>query len=346
MESSENSKHSNSSDKAMEKPPEKKALGRGLAALFNETQASSNPYPGKSEANTSNVSNSRLKQEKDAELLLEHIQPNPDQPRKHFEESKLHELADSIHEQGLIQPIVVKKRGENDYVIIAGERRWRASKLAGLKKVPVYVRDASLSETENDLASLVENIQREELNAIELAEAYERLLEKKTLTQDSLAKKLGVSRVSITNSLRLLKLPVWARELIVLGKLKEGHARVLLSLPNEELMKKLSDEIQSEALSVRAVEARARELMNPPTQTVKLQGQDLSEEQRLMAATEKEANSQTRDPEIISLEAELRKLFGTRVRVKGGSTKGSIEISYFSEDSLERVLHMIRKAHI
>lgn len=338
MKSSENSKQPNTT--------EKKALGRGLAALFNETQAAANPYPTKAETTTANPTNSRLKQENESELLLENIQPNPEQPRKHFEESKLQELADSIREQGLIQPIVVKKKAENDYIIIAGERRWRASKLAGLKKVPVFVRDASLSETENDLASLVENIQREELNAIELAEAYERLLQKKTLTQDSLAKKIGVSRVSITNSLRLLKLPTWARELIILGKLKEGHARVLLSLPTEELMKKLSEEIQEEALSVRAVEARVRELLNPPSQTIKLQGQELSEEQKLMAATENEAQAQARNPEIIALEAELRKIFGTRVRVKGGSTKGSIEIAYFSEDSLERVLHMIRNAYI
>jgi len=230
-------------------------------------------------------------------------------------------------------------------LIVAGERRYRASKLAGLTEIPVFVRDDSHTETENDLASLVENIQREELNPIELAEAYERLLEKKTLTQESLSKKLGVSRVAIANTLRLLKLPELIRPLVVEGKIKEGHARALLSLPNEDLMLRLAQETIEEALSVRAVESKIRDILNPPTQTIKAQLGDLSEESMLMAATEKEAKESGRkDPEILALEEELRKLFGTKVQIKGNGTRGMIELFYAGSDSLNRLLHLLRSA--
>ncbi len=321
------------------KPIERKALGRGLAALFNETQAAGNPFPS---GDNQPLSRHKRQETGAAKVNLQKIKANPDQPRKNFDESKLKELAESIREQGLIQPVVVSKQNDDTYIIIAGERRWRASQMAGLQEIPVYIRDNVHSETENDLASLVENIQREELNPLELAEAYDRLLQKKTLTQESLAKKLGVSRVAIANTLRLLKLPNDIRAYVIDGRIKEGHARTLLSLPNEKSMLEIAEEIVRDALSVRAVESRVRDLLNPPTQNIKVQLGDLSEEAKLMAATEKEISG--KDPEIMALEEELRKIFGTKVQIKGNAGRGMIELFYAGSDSLNRLLHLLRSA--
>lgn len=320
---------------------ERKALGRGLAALFSDVQAPSSPYVGASSATGGLVSKSSERAGPARSLPLVEIEPNPEQPRKHFASEKLQELADSIREQGLVQPIVVRKVSEGKYTIIAGERRWRASKLAGLKEIPVYVRDVSHTETENDLASLVENIQREELNPLELAEAYQRLLDKKTLTQENLAKKLGVSRVAIANTLRLLKLPETVRPFVIEGKIKEGHARALLSLPTEEMMTKLANDIVEAGLSVRDVEARTKDLLNPPAQNIKVQLGALPGSQGFSPANAP-ALEEKKSADILALEEEFRQVFGTKVNIKGNGTRGIVEIYYSGSDSLNRLIHLLR----
>jgi ParB family chromosome partitioning protein len=338
--------NSNKLNQANNKVGERKALGRGLAALFNDVQAQANPYQNSQLNNTLQTGGILARASERGgparSLPLEQIQPNHEQPRKHFDEAKLAELADSIREQGLVQPIIVRKESENKYIIVAGERRFRASKIAGLKEIPVYIRDASHTETQNDLASLVENIQREELNPIELAEAYERLLNKKTLTQETLAKKLGISRVAIANTLRLLKLPQEIRQLVIEGKVKEGHARVLLSLPNESLMQKMAEEIVSLGLSVRDVENRAKELLNPPTQTVLMQSGSLGSKASPSVNSVDEKQNKEKSAAILALEEELRRIFGTKVNVKGNAVRGVVEIYYAGSDSLNRIIHLLR----
>lgn len=333
-----------SNDPTAPKVGERKALGRGLAALFNDVQAPASPYTGVagSSAQTGGlISRSSERAAPARTLPLAEIDANPDQPRKHFDEARLSELSESIREQGLVQPIVVKKVSENKYVIIAGERRYRASKLAGLRDIPVYIRDASHTETDNDLASLVENIQREELNPLELAEAYQRLLEKKTLTQESLSKKLGVSRVAIANTLRLLKLPEAVRPFVIEGKIKEGHARALLSLPNEKLMTEMAQQIVDAGLSVRDVEARAKEILTPPSVEIKTQLGNLSG-----SLSNGSANTtlveEKKSSDLLALEEELRQIFGTKVNIKGNGARGMLEIYYSGSDSLNRLIHLLR----
>ncbi|MEO5668116.1 MAG: ParB/RepB/Spo0J family partition protein [Bdellovibrionota bacterium] len=322
-------------------PGERKALGRGLAALFNDAQGTASPYtPSPSSATGGLISKTSERAGPARTLPLAEIEPNPGQPRKHFNDARLAELSESIREQGLVQPIVVRKVSEHKYLIVAGERRWRASKLAGLKDIPVYIRDASHTETDNDLASLVENIQREELNPFELAQAYERLLEKKTLTQESLSKKLGVSRVAIANTLRLLKLPTSVQPFVVEGKIKEGHARALLSLPTEALMEQMAHQIVEAGLSVREVEARAKEILNPPTQEIKAQLGNLAGSQGNGSANAVIEDKKSAD--VLALEEELRQVFGTKVNIKGNGARGIVEVYYSGSDSLNRLIHLLR----
>jgi ParB family transcriptional regulator, chromosome partitioning protein len=335
------SKMAQSNDSTKNPNGERKALGRGLAALFNDVQSPASPYAGASAATGGLISRTSERAGPARTLPLAEIEPNPDQPRKHFNDVRLSELAESIREQGLVQPIVVRKVAEQKYVIVAGERRWRASKLAGLKEIPVYVRDLSHTETDNDLASLVENIQREELNPLELAEAYSRLLDKKTLTQESLSKKLGVSRVAIANTLRLLKLPDSVRPFVVEGKIKEGHARALLSLPTEELMTELANQIVEAGLSVRDVEARTKEILNPPTQEIKAQLGNLAGSHASSLANTA-ASEEKKSPELLALEEELRQTFGTKVNIKGNGARGIVEVYYSGSDSLNRLIHLLR----
>jgi len=320
---------------------ERKALGRGLAALFTDSQGSASPYAPNSAATGGLVSKTSERAGPARTLPLAEIEANPEQPRKHFDDARLLELSESIREQGLVQPIVVRKIADHKYLIVAGERRYRASKLAGLKEIPVYVRDGSHTETDNDLASLVENIQREELNPLELAEAYQRLLEKKTLTQDSLSKKLGVSRVAIANTLRLLKLPNAVRPFVIEGKIKEGHARALLSLPTEEMMEKMAEQIVEAGLSVRDVEARTKEILNPPTQEIKLQLGTLSNSHGESPANTA-SSEEKKSADILALEEELRQIFGTKVNIKGNGARGILEVYYSGSDSLNRLIHLLR----
>lgn len=346
----ENSKE-NSNSVGTPKPGEpKKALGRGLAALLGErTQAE----PVKSEfaqsnpkANSAPVVSSRTevrpetvnkvevkKNEGLHDLPIEKISPNPGQPRKHFNQAQIEELANSLKEHGLIQPIVVRPSGPENYVIVAGERRYRAAKLAGFKTLPSIIKGVSFGQSQNDLAALVENIQRENLNPIDLATAYDLVLKNHGFSQDSLAQKLGVSRVSIANSLRLLKLPQSVRQMVVSGGISEGHARALLGAGSDAQMEALAQEILERGLSVREVENKVRML---PAKNAISRGTSQVETGQLTGSGLEKLT------EVSSIEDELRHLFGTKVTLKGNPTRGSLEIYFTGRDSLNRILHQLR----
>lgn len=251
---------------------------------------------------------------------IELIRPNRCQPRKHFASDKLDELAASIREQGIIQPLVVTKK-ENCYEIVAGERRWRAAQKAGLREVPVVIREASGTAV-LELA-LIENIQRQDLNAIEEAQAYRSLVEQFSISQEEVARRVGKSRVAVTNSLRLLKLPEEIQRDIVEERLSMGHARALLSLENPELIEKARHEILRRQLSVRATEELVRRLkMNPHPQPGK--------------------RPQQPDLLLSSLEEQLQKRFQSRVAIrKTGAKAGRLEIHFSDADELTRIIDLL-----
>ncbi len=249
---------------------------------------------------------------------IEKIQPNPDQPREVFNEEALNDLAESIREKGILQPLIVKKAGEK-YEIICGERRYRASRKLGLEKVPVVVRDVAPGEL-LELA-LIENIQREDLNAIEESQGYLRLLEERGLSQEDVAKRVGKNRATVANSLRLLRLPADILNLIKEGRLTSGHARAILGLPTPDYQRKMARRILDEGFSVRQVEdivARGNAGKRRAKRTRKLL------------------------PEIIDLESRLAQKLGTQVRIYSRGAKGRVEIKYFSLDDLDRILDILQ----
>lgn len=251
------------------------------------------------------------------ELAIHLISPNPSQPRTDIDEEALAELADSITKVGLLQPIIVRALGEG-YQIIAGERRWRACRIAGLEKVPVRV--LSINETESLEIALIENLQREDLNAIEEARGYRKLLTEFQMTQAELADKVSKSRSTITNALRLLDLPEEVQELVYTGAMSAGHARAVLSVPDEASRIRLAQRIVSEGLSVREAENLAR----------------------LLAAGQAEREPRPIAPKSFKQVARsLRRLFGTNVRVKQGKDKNKIEIEFRSEEELQRIFALI-----
>ncbi|HTP67082.1 MAG TPA: ParB/RepB/Spo0J family partition protein [Geobacteraceae bacterium] len=247
---------------------------------------------------------------------IEEIRPSKSQPRKTFSNEKLEELTASIREKGIIQPLVVRKK-EDHYELIAGERRWRAAQRAGLREVPVVIQDVS-DDTAVELA-LIENIQREDLNAVEEAEAYQALLEKFALSQEELARRVGKERSTVANALRLLRLPAEIKRDIVEERLAMGHARALLSLDSAELLKKGRDEIIKRNLSVREAENLVRRLRTNRAQKPR---------QRL-------------DPQLIDLVEQLKRRFGAKVALRQGSRGGRLEISYSSLDDLTRIIDII-----
>jgi ParB family chromosome partitioning protein len=265
----------------------KRGLGRGLGALLAST-----PSEG----------------ETLVDVHLDEIKPNSNQPRKNFESGRLEELAASMRASGVLQPVIARKT-PHGYELIAGERRWRAARLAGLERIPVIVREAT--DAESLELALVENLLREDLNPIEEAEAYQKLLVQFNWTQDELAQKLGKDRSSISNSLRLLRLPEVIQDDLRDGRLAMGHARALLALtlPSEQL--KLRDEILRHSWSVRATE----------------EGVNLR----------RTRGRRRRSPELMALEESLQRALMTRVRVVGHDRRGKIEIAYASADELERI---------
>ncbi len=266
------------------------------------------------------------KDEAVVELELDQIEPNRQQPRKYFDETALEELAVSLKTYGMIQPIVVKKSGEY-YEIIAGERRWRAAKIAGMEKVPVVVK--KWEDGEAFEAALVENLQREDLNPMEEAESYLRLQEEFGLSQEKIAEKVGKSRSAITNSLRLLQLDPRVRNFVVENKLTGGHARTLLPIIDGDMQFELAEHIIEEGLSVRAVEALVKARL---AKTEK-------------ADQEKEEVAKVDETAYRAIEDDLKTLFSTKVKLKpmGKRNKGKIEIEYYSEDDLERLLALLKR---
>jgi len=252
------------------------------------------------------------------------ISPNPAQPRKRMDDEPLRQLSDSIREKGVLLPLVVRQVEEERFEIIAGERRWRAAKLAGLEQVPVLVKDVSpLDQLE---MALVENIQRQDLNPLEEAEAYLRLVNEFGLTQEQVAQRVGKDRSTVANTLRINQLPDFAKEDLASGMLTMGHARVLLSLASEEEMRTLRDEILAKGLTVRQAEEKARRMKQGRGGRAPRSGRTSSQRKGL--------------PESYcrSLARDLERQLGARVRIVQQGTRGKVEIEYYSSDDLERLI--------
>ena len=255
-------------------------------------------------------------------LPLREIEPDPAQPRKQFDDDALNQLADSITENGLLQPIAVRpKKLGTGYIIIAGERRWRAARLAGLDEVPVIIKD--VSDEQAAALALIENLQREDLNPIEVAEGCHQLIEKYGLTQETAAKKLGKSRSSVTNSLRLLALPQEVRHKVSEGILSAGHAKVLLGLPTQELMQQAAEEIEANGLNVRQTEALCKKLAKPA---------------KLPKPKPDPFNRPKRAGEI---EAALKEVTGSEVHVEYKDGKGSLKIDFYSDEMLQKFADLL-----
>ena len=282
----------------------RKALGRGLGALLSSDRTidlDSEP----------------------TEVEVESIVPGSMQPRTHFDEPSLQSLAESIRSHGIVQPLLVRRRGDG-YELIAGERRWRAARLAGLSRVPVVVKEVP-DESMLEIA-LIENIQREDLNAIEEAQAYKKLIETVGLTQEALATRVGRDRSYITNFLRLLRLPDDLQQLVIEGRLSTGHARTLLALTHADLQRRMARKIIDDGLSVRATELLVHK----------------SSEEK---PTKKSAAGQEIDPNVRAAESKLRRALGTQVKItQSVEGKGKIEISFFDTRDLDRVYNLIMPA--
>lgn len=298
----------------------KKGLGKGLGALFGEdlTEDVGNETSSVSEKVT--VETKVVEVPKEVYLKISLIEPNREQPRKEFNQEHLEELAESIRQYGVLQPIMVQKNGEL-YEIIAGERRWRAAKMAGLKEVPVMIRDYDKQKKME--ISLIENVQRADLNPIEEAMAYMQLIEEFGLKQEEIAERVAKNRTTITNSLRLLKLDSRIQELLVQGAISNGHARALLAIEDMDKQYAAAELIVKKKLSVREVEKLVKSILKPDNKEKKKEEKDLS---------------------FIfqDLEEWMKSIMGTKVMIhRKDKSKGRIEIEYYSEAELERIVEMI-----
>ena len=295
-------------------------LGKGLDSLIPNKTA------GKSEKPSSKKSSDDSKKEdKTGEVMVKinSVEPNREQPRKDFDEDSLVELADSIKQFGILQPLIVQQK-KDYYEIIAGERRWRAAKMAGIKEVPVIIKNYTDQEIVE--ISLIENIQRENLNPIEEAMAFKRLLEEFDLKQDEVAERVSKSRTAVTNSMRLLKLSERVQQMIIDDMISTGHARALLALDDEEQQYQLANRIFDEKLSVRETEKLVKALKDP----------------KKMVKKEKIEHTFVYE----NLEERMKGIIGTKVRVNPKANgKGKIEIEYYSEDELERIYDLIMSIH-
>lgn len=279
----------------------KSKLGRGLGSLFDDSV----PIPPEDDNVTS--------------VKITLIDPNKSQPRRSFDKDKLAALADSVKEHGVIQPIIVVKKGER-YKIVAGERRWRAAKKAGLKEIPAVIRQ--YSDKEIAQIALIENLQRENLNPIEEALGYQTLIDKYDMTQEAVSSTLGKSRSSIANSIRLLSLEDDIQSRLISGEISSGHARALLSIENPDIRKAVLESITEKGLNVRQTEAFAKQLSSGRTRKPKPVNDDIK------AALE-------------TVENDLGTYLGTRVRLIHNAKRGKIEIEYFGNEDLERILELI-----
>lgn len=292
----------------------KKGLGKGLDSLIvpNKNVESSEDNKNKKESKEEIIPGEQM-------MKINMVEPNRDQPRKNFEEDALLELADSIKQFGVLQPLLVRKQ-KDYYEIIAGERRWRAAKMAGMKEVPVIVKE--FTEQEIVEIGLIENIQRENLNPIEEAMAYKRLMEEFGLKQDEIAERVSKSRTAVTNSMRLLKLDERVQQMIIEDMISTGHARALLAIEDKDQQYELANMIFDEKLSVRDVEKLVKSLKNPKKV--------------------KEKKVVKNSFIYTDLEEKLKEVIGTKVSIASkGKGKGKIEIEYYSDEELERVFDMI-----
>lgn len=279
---------------------ERKALGKGIGALIPEKE--------------------HEKGEKIIYVALNQIRPNPLQPREHFDQHSLEELTQSIKEKGVIQPVLVRRRGEN-YELIAGERRFRAANLLNLKEIPVIVKE--VDDRDSLELSLIENIQRQELNPIEEARAYQHLVDKFGLTQERLSEVLGKARSTVVNTLRLLKLPLEIQDEIKKGRLSFGHARALIEIDDLNRQRKLAQEAISKALSVRELENLIkihRPRISPHKKRIPLQS----------------------EPYVAVLEEELQHILATKVRISKRKKRGHILIEFYSPEDLERIVNAVK----
>lgn len=293
-------------------------LGRGLDALI--------PAKAASEKETVKKSQTAAKTEKktapvitEKKVKISSVEPNRSQPRKHFDEDALLELAESIKQYGVLQPLLVSDK-KGYYEIIAGERRWRAAKIAGLKEIPVIVKE--FTEQEVVEISLIENIQREDLNPIEEAMAYKRLLDEFHLKQDEIAERVAKSRTAVTNSMRLLKLDEKVQQMLIDEMISAGHARAILALPDKEMQASVATKVFDEKMSVRETEKLVKTLMEPPR--------------------EKNVEKNTTEDAVYeSLEEKMKAIMGTKVIInRKKNDKGKIEIEYYSRDELERLIEL------
>ena len=310
---------------------QKKGLGRGLNDLLGTSEASK---PSRSRNNQQNSSENTSKEVKtvtkevvkevvkevEQKIKINLIEPNKSQPRKQFDEEALQELSDSIKKYGVLEPLIVTKKGDY-YEIIAGERRWRAARMAGIKEVPVVIRDYTDKEIME--ISLIENIQREDLNPIEEAKAYQRLIKDYRLKQDEVAEKVSKSRAAITNSLRLLKLDERVQDMVIEGKISSGHARTIITIEDKDKQYMIAQKIFDVKLSVR----------------------DLEKLMKALEAPEKpEKKAPKNDFVYRDLEQKMKAIMGTQVVIKNkNNNKGKIEIEYYSQAELERIYELLQK---
>lgn len=286
-----------------------KKLGKGISQLL------------------ANVEDERVDAPKGDKILfisIDNIKPNPGQPRKSFNESAIGELADSIKEYGILQPLVLRKQG-NSYIIVAGERRFRAAKVAGLSQVPAIIKELTDQKTRE--ISLIENLQREDLNAIEAAEALKELMDGYNLTQEEVAQRIGKARPSIANTLRLLSLDKRVKQMVREDRLSAGHARTLIPVTDADEQLRMAELCENGQLSVRELEKMVRYYLHPEKQPKKMSDQQKAK----MSAEMKEfANN-------------LNRVFMTKVKLMGNENKGRITIDYFSKDDLQRIYELIEK---
>ena len=286
---------------------ERKGLGKGLGALFEDVNIDSTEIEG-SEANKEDINF----------IEIDEIAPNESQPRKTFNKEKLEELARSIKTHGVIQPIVVRKQGSH-YEVVAGERRWRAARIAGLSEVPCIVRE--LTDEQNMLVAIIENVQREDLNPIEEARGIRAMIEDYELTQDEVAKAVSKSRPYITNALRMLKLPDAVLDMVSAGKLSAGHARAILSAKEEE-QTEIAKHVETKGLSVREAEKLSKKGLN--------------------FDRKKPGKHPTKNAAVKQIESELSSVLGTKVNLSQNGNKGKIEIEYYSREELEGLIEALR----
>lgn len=293
-------------------------LGRGLDALIPAKASAEKEAVKKPQAETK-TEKKTVPVAAEKKVKISSVEPNRSQPRKHFDEDALLELAESIKQYGVLQPLLVSDK-KGYYEIIAGERRWRAAKIAGLKEVPVIVKE--FTEQEVVEISLIENIQREDLNPIEEAMAYKRLLDEFHLKQDEIAERVAKSRTAVTNSMRLLKLDEKVQQMLIDEMISAGHARAILALPDKEQQASVATKVFDEKMSVRETEKLVKTLMEPPR--------------------EKNVEKNTTEDAVYeSLEEKMKAIMGTKVVInRKKNNKGKIEIEYYSRDELERIIEL------